>query len=77
MKTVNELFELIATATQENGVDYRTWFIDYSGHVNRLKIRYYFAGWKRNGEGQPESIDQELNEEGIQALYWFIKTRLK
>jgi hypothetical protein len=45
--------------------------------VNRLKIRYFFAGWKRNGEGQPESIDQELNEEGIQALYWFIKTRLK
>ncbi len=77
MKTVNELFELIATATQENKIDYRTWFIDYSGHVNRLKIRYYFSGWKRNGEGQPESIDQELNEEGIQALYWFIKTRLK
>jgi len=77
MKTVNELFELIATATQQNGEDFRTWFIDYSGHVNRLKIRYFFAGWKRNGEGQAESIDQELNEEGIQALYWFIKTRLK
>ncbi len=77
MKTVNELFELIAIATQENGEDFRTWFIDYSGHVNRLRIRYYFAGWKRNGESQPDVIDQVLNEEGIQALYWFIKTRLK
>ena len=77
MKTVNELFELIATATQENGEDFRTWFIGYSGHVNRLKIRYFFAGWKKDGEGVPESIDQELNEEGIPALYWFIKTRLE
>ncbi len=77
MKTVNELFQLIATATQENEEDFRTWFIRYSGHVNKIEIKYYFAGWKKDGEGVPESIYQELDEEGIQSLYWFIKTRLK
>ena len=77
MKTVNELFQLIATATQENEEDFiqGTWFIRYSGHVNKLEIKYHY--WKKDGEGVPESICQELDEEGIQSIYWFIKTRLK
>ena len=75
MKTLNELFELVATAVEQNN-DFtsRTWFIDYSGHVNKLNIRYYLTGW--DTEAHFESVNFTLNEEGIQGAYWFIKTRL-
>jgi hypothetical protein len=77
MKTLKDLFELVATATEQNREDYRTWFFNFSGHVNKISVKFYDTGWKRDGGGHPEEIDQTLDEEGIQALYWFIKTRLK
>ena len=75
MKTITDLFQLVAKATEQNGEEIRTWFIYYSGHVNNMQVRYYATGWK--AEGQFESLEQRLDEDGIQSLYWFIKTRLK
>ncbi len=75
MKTLNDLFELVAQATKENNKN-NTWFFRFSGHVNKISARYYLTGWKSEGEGFAEEIEQELNTEGIQAVYWFIKTRL-
>ena len=37
-------------------------------------VKYYPMGWK--SEGYSQDIEQELDEEGIQALYWFVRTRL-
>lgn len=76
MKTLSELFELVAQAVEKNQRGYGShWFIDYAGHVNKLSMRYYFAGWSE--EAHVEKVDFYLTEEGIQGAYWFIKTRLK
>ena len=74
MKTLNELFELVAMAVKINQTFSQDWFIDYSGHVNQLSIRFYLTGWSEDGHF--ESVKFKLNEEGIQGAYWFIKTRL-
>jgi len=76
MKTLSELFELVAQAVdQNNDFTSRTWFIDYSGHVNKLQVRFYFAGWST--DAHVEKVEFKLDEDGIQGAYWFIKTRLK
>jgi hypothetical protein len=75
MKTLSELFELVAQAVAKNQLGYgEHWFIDYSGHVNKLQVRFYFAGWSK--DAHVERVDFILNEEGVQGAYWFIKTRL-
>lgn len=75
MKTLNDLFELVAMAIEKNN-DHTSanWFINYSGHVNQLSIRYYLTGWSYGNSA--DSVEFKLNEEGIQGAYWFIKTRL-
>ena len=75
MKTLAELFELVSVAVRQNNEYSSHWFINYSGHVNKLHISYYLCGWTR--EGNCESVDFKLDEEGIQGAYWYIKTRLK
>ena len=77
MKTLKDLFDLIAQATNENCPDSRTWFFSFSGHVNTLDITYYSTGWDVDKEHLREQIKEYLTEEGIQATYWFIKTRLR
>jgi len=73
MKTIIDLMLLQAEAIQNNREDYKTWFFNYSGHVNQMSARFYLTGW---GEDKAcEELSVELNEEGIQAMYWFIKTR--
>lgn len=74
MKTLNDLFELIAQAIKENN-KYNNWFINYSGHVNKLSITYFQFGWSESAI--PEKLSEDLNEEGIQSAYWFIKSRLE
>lgn len=76
MKTLQDLFELVAKAIEQNN-DFMSndWFINYSGHVNQLSVRYYFTGWSK--DTKPESVEFTLTEDGIQGAYWFIKTRLK
>jgi hypothetical protein len=74
MKSLGELFELVAMAVSKNQTLTEDWFIDYHGHVNQLSIRYYQCGWKE--DYTPESVEFKLNEDGIQGAYWFIKTRL-
>jgi hypothetical protein len=76
MKNTKDLFELIAQATEENSREFKCWFFNYSGHVNEMTISFYFSGWEKDRENHSETIRQKLNEEGIQVLYWFIKTRL-
>lgn len=77
MKTLNELFEILGKATNENGENSRHWFIDFSGHVNKMSLRYFRFGWSIEEDVYSETIQQTLNEDGIQALYWFVATRLK
>ncbi len=74
MKTLNDLMKLQAEAIESSKYSLEDWFFSFSGHVNKMKINYYFTGWK--SDGHSDSIEQTLNKEGIQALYWFIKTRL-
>jgi hypothetical protein len=74
MKTLKDLFELIAQATSENGTKYNTWFFRFSGHVNHLDIDY--CAMFEIG-GRKEDCSVYLTEDGIQEAYWFIKNRLK
>lgn len=79
MKTVSQLLELINQAIITNGSKYDQWFINFSGHVNKISISYYQAGWEMSKEmgGNADRIDIILNEEGsIQEGYWFIQNRL-
>tara|TARA_R110001632_G_scaffold112999_1_gene224088 strand:- start:375 stop:605 length:231 start_codon:yes stop_codon:yes gene_type:complete len=75
MKSTKELFELVALAAEQNGDSFGPhWFISYSGHVNKMSVKYYRCGW--SDDGRYESNNEYLTEEGIQSLYWFVKTRL-
>lgn len=77
MKNLKDLFELVALAVENNN-DHTSanWFIDYSGHVNQLNIRYHIIGWER-GKDVSDSVTFRLDEDGVQGAYWFIKTRLR
>ncbi len=77
MKTIAELFELIGKAVNENRSDYGTWFVNYSGHVNKLRLCYHLTGWSLETCDVKDELDVNLDEDGIQAAYWFIKTKLK
>lgn len=76
MKTINDLFNLVAEATSQNSADHRTWFFNFSGHVNTMNISFWHTGWNADYPTSEQKIEQHLTEEGIQTLYWFIKTRL-
>jgi hypothetical protein len=75
MKTLKDLFELVAVAVEQNNSSFSTWFVDYHGHVNKIDITYYFTEWSETASS--ESASFKLNEDGIQGAYWFIKTKLK
>ena len=75
MKTLSDLFELVAKAVKENH-KYNTWFIDFSGHINTLRAEHYMGGWSEDNKVS-ESFRYTLDEDGIQAAYWAIKTRLR
>ena len=77
MKNVKQLFEVVAEAVAQNIKDKHNskhWFIDHSGHVNGMTIAFYRNGWTKDCIS--ESITNKVNEDGIQSLYWFIKSRL-
>jgi len=82
MKTITELFELVALAAKSDAVlrqleleSYRgKWFINYSGHVNVLDIQYFPSGWSSGGRFEKCSVN--LDDNGIQEAYWFINNRL-
>ena len=75
MKSTQELFELVAKAVEQNKRECNPqWFITYSGHVNNMSVKFYRCGWTT--DAHYESNDEYLTEDGIQSLYWFIKTRL-
>jgi hypothetical protein len=74
MKTLKDLFELVAVAVERNNTHSEDWFIDYSGHVNKLSIRHYFCGWSK--DAHVDQANFTLDSDGIQGAYWFIKTRM-
>ena len=74
MKTLQDLFELMAQAVEKNN-KFNHWFFSYSGHVNGLRISYYSCGWALDRHA--EELDVKITEDGIQAAYWFIKTKLR
>ena len=79
MKTLTELLELTNKAITNNGSTYSQWFIDFSGHVNKIEIRYYRCGWEmaKEQDYRPDVISIYLDKENsIQEGYWFIKNRL-
>jgi len=79
MKTLSQLLQLTNQAILNNGIKYNQWFINFSGHVNKVEIRYYQAGWEvsKETETEPDSIRINLDDEGsIQEGYWFVKNRL-
>ena len=88
MKTLPELFELVAVAVAEDQARSSSlmaapeseyifrgrWFITFSGHVNNLRIQFYRNGWK--ADSTPQDCDVYVTDEGVQEAYWFIKNRL-
>ncbi len=87
MKTLTDLHQLIATAVArdahrkkvrndypDSSVMRGKWFINYSGHVNQMSIRYYPTGWSE--DARCEKCEVDLTDSGIQESYWFIKNRL-
>jgi hypothetical protein len=75
MKTIQDLFAISGEAVMNN-CDYKHWFFDYAGHVNKLRIRLYSHGWE-SGIDPSHSLEANLdNDESIQAAYWFIKSNL-
>jgi hypothetical protein len=81
MKTKTELLKLVNTAILTNKLFSKTeWFIEFSGHVNVISIRYYSCGWKDSNKYnyQAESVRISLDrEDSIQEGYWFLKNRIK
>ncbi len=79
MKTLTDLTQLMTRAMQQNSEYSNDWFFNFSGHVNKLDIKYYLTGWdmdKKSHHCEWCKIDLN-NEEQIQEAYWFIKTKLK
>ncbi len=87
MKTLSELMQIVAVAIERNNEQFDhngkriavngNFFISFSGHVERLSIKYYQTGWKKDGENPYEECSVDLNEDGIQEAYWFLKNRTK
>ena len=74
---LNDLIGLVAIALEENDRDYNTWFIRFSGHVNKLEIDFNRTGWTPEKNGLTEQCRVKLDENGIQEAYWFIQNRLR
>ena len=72
MKTLNELFQLFAKATEQKDKV----FINYSGHVNKIYITYYLFGWSREESNIKYECEVVLNEAGIQEAYWFLYNKI-
>lgn len=80
MKTLAQLLELTNKAILNNGSTYNQWFIDFSGHVNKIDVSYYSCGWDMAKEEgyKPEKCTINLDKESsIQEGYWFMINRLK
>jgi len=80
MKSKEQLLSMINLAIMNNGNTHFQWFIDFSGHVNVIDVRYYRAGWDESIKNnyQPQICTIELdNKDSIQEGYWFINNKLK
>lgn len=73
MKTIADLFQLVGLAVAQNN-KHKHWFVDYSGHVDKISVRVYNGGW--DGENPTKEMNTYLTEDGIQLAYWFVKNNL-
>lgn len=77
MKTISELLELVNQAiltNEKHAKGCNVWFIDFSGHVNSISIRYFRVF---SHDTEPERCHGYLNNpDNVQELYYFIKNRL-
>jgi len=81
MKTINDLLTLAnkAIIKNQNTINVEMtphWFINYSGHINKMDVRYYQTGWSKDKELYDVCSINLKNENEIQEMYWFIKNRL-
>jgi hypothetical protein len=77
MKTISQLFELVATATEQNSkssLDTHQWFINYHGHINELEITFYLTGWSMDAIGDKCRV--KLIDSGVQEAYWFMINKM-
>ncbi len=93
MKTLTDLLELVNKAIEKTNKErelmisigevdtqtlYDVFFIDFSGHVNQVAIRYYCVYESKSKDNRIERCQGYLNnEDNIQELYWFLKNRLR
>jgi hypothetical protein len=79
MKNLKEVLELINVAIQENGK--RTWFVNYSGHVNLLEVRLYPNGWESSidCDVEPLLVTKQCytdKPESVQEFYYWLKFKI-
>ena len=75
MKNRADLLDLINLALGENNETNNTWFINFSGHVNKLEIEFYNTGWSKGAVS--EKCEIKLDKDGTQEAYWFMYNRIK
>lgn len=81
MKNLQDLMTLITKCVEQNGdcKEYLQdqWMIDFSGHVNSMRVDYYQGGYDLRKDDVYDTCRVYLTEDGIQEMYWFIANRLK
>ena len=79
MKTLTDLLQLQAKAMEKYNKDsiFGQVFFSFSGHVNRMDVRYYPLGWDKKDDALEHQFTTYVNEEGIQAMYWWLRVNLE
>jgi len=80
MKTLQDLLQLQAIAMEKynkhSGLQGEVFFT-YAGHVNSMDVSYYPLGWDKKDEATEHKFTTYLTEEGIQAMYWWMRVNLR
>jgi len=81
MKTLQDLMELQAIAMEKynknSGMHMGEVFFSFAGHTNGMDVTYYPLGWDRKDEATEYKFSTYLTEEGIQAMYWWMRVNLR
>jgi|GEM_PF-4767699 len=76
---MKRLSELLAMAIIQNNATMhpQKWFINYSGHVNQLAIRYYANGYDNSEYEDCAKLELYLNnKKNIKKAIQFLETNL-
>ncbi len=81
MKTLQDLLQLQAIAMEkynkDSGMGMGEVFFTFSGHINQMDVSYYPLGWDRRKDATKYEFTTYLTEEGIQAMYWWMRVNLR